>query len=69
MKIVIPDDYQDTIHRLEALKLLDGHEVTRYRTPARDLGWAEWDTFELYFRECFEQIVNYAEDKPLRLAG
>ena len=33
------------------------------------LGWAEWDTFELYFRECFEQIVNYAEGKPLRLAG
>ncbi|HXP03365.1 MAG TPA: D-2-hydroxyacid dehydrogenase family protein [Stellaceae bacterium] len=32
------------------------------------LGWAEWDTFELYFRECFEQIVNYAEGKPLRLA-
>ena len=25
------------------------------------LGWAEWDTFELYFRECFEQIVNYAD--------
>ena len=22
------------------------------------LGWAEWDTFELYFRECFEQIVE-----------
>jgi D-3-phosphoglycerate dehydrogenase len=33
------------------------------------LGWAEWDTFELYFRECFEQIVNYAEGKPLRLAN
>ena len=33
------------------------------------LGWAEWDTFELYFRECFEQIVNYAAGKPLRLAG
>ena len=33
------------------------------------LGWAEWDTFELYFRECFEQIVAYAEGKPLRLAG
>jgi D-3-phosphoglycerate dehydrogenase len=33
------------------------------------LGWADWDTFELYFRECFEQIVNYAERKPLRLAG
>jgi D-3-phosphoglycerate dehydrogenase len=33
------------------------------------LGWAEWDTFELYFRECFEQIVNYAEGQPLRLAN
>jgi D-3-phosphoglycerate dehydrogenase / 2-oxoglutarate reductase len=33
------------------------------------LGWAEWDTFELYFRECFEQIANYAEGRPLRLAG
>jgi D-3-phosphoglycerate dehydrogenase len=33
------------------------------------LGWAEWDTFELYFRECFEQIVNYAEGRPLRLAS
>jgi len=33
------------------------------------LGWAEWDTFELYFRECFEQIVAYAEGKPLRLAN
>jgi D-3-phosphoglycerate dehydrogenase len=33
------------------------------------LGWAEWDTFELYFRECFEQIVNYAAGQPMRLAG
>jgi D-3-phosphoglycerate dehydrogenase len=33
------------------------------------LGWAEWDNFELYFRECFEQIVAYAEGQPLRLAG
>jgi D-3-phosphoglycerate dehydrogenase / 2-oxoglutarate reductase len=37
MKIVIPDDYQDLIHRLDAFKLLAGHEVTRYRVPARDL--------------------------------
>src|ERR1700676_3985554 len=36
MKIVIPDDYQDTIHKLDAFTLLAGHEVTRYRTPARD---------------------------------
>jgi D-3-phosphoglycerate dehydrogenase len=33
------------------------------------LGWAEWENFELYFREAFEQIVAYAEGKPLRLAG
>jgi D-3-phosphoglycerate dehydrogenase len=32
------------------------------------LGWAEWETFELYFRECFEQIVAFAEGRPLRLA-
>jgi D-3-phosphoglycerate dehydrogenase len=30
------------------------------------LGWAEWDNFELYFRECFEQIVAYASNQPLR---
>jgi D-3-phosphoglycerate dehydrogenase len=33
------------------------------------LGWAEWDNFELYFRECFEQIVAYAAGMPMRLAG
>jgi D-3-phosphoglycerate dehydrogenase len=33
------------------------------------LGWAEWDNFELYFRECFEQIVAYAQGTPMRLAA
>jgi D-3-phosphoglycerate dehydrogenase len=33
------------------------------------LGWAEWDNFELYFRECFEQIRAYATGSPMRLAG
>lgn len=33
------------------------------------LGWAEWDNFELYFRECFEQIVAYEKGQPLRLAN
>jgi D-3-phosphoglycerate dehydrogenase len=33
------------------------------------LGWAEWDNFELYFRECFEQIVAYADGGPMRLIG
>jgi D-3-phosphoglycerate dehydrogenase / 2-oxoglutarate reductase len=37
MKIVIPDDYQDIVDRLECFALIRHHEVTRYRTPARDL--------------------------------
>jgi hypothetical protein len=36
---------------------------------APHLGWGEWDNFELYFREMFEQIVAYEQDKPLRLAN
>ena len=31
------------------------------------LGWAEWDNFELYYAEAFEQIVAFAEGRPLRL--
>jgi D-3-phosphoglycerate dehydrogenase len=33
------------------------------------LGWAEWENFELYFREAFEQIVAYGNGQPLRLAA
>jgi D-3-phosphoglycerate dehydrogenase len=33
------------------------------------LGWAEWDNFELYFRECFEQIQKLENGEPLRLAN
>jgi D-3-phosphoglycerate dehydrogenase len=33
------------------------------------LGWAEWDNFELYFRECFEQIVKFGNGEPLRLGN
>src|SRR5215470_14939920 len=33
------------------------------------LGWAEWDNFELYFREALEQIVAYERGLPLRLAN
>lgn len=33
------------------------------------LGWAEWDNFDLYFRECFEQIIAYERGEPLRLAN
>jgi D-3-phosphoglycerate dehydrogenase / 2-oxoglutarate reductase len=31
------------------------------------LGWAEWDNFELYFREAFEQINAYERGLPMRL--
>ena len=31
------------------------------------LGWAEWDNFELYFAECFEQIVAFEQGRPMRL--
>jgi D-3-phosphoglycerate dehydrogenase len=37
MKIVIPDDYQDMVDRLDCFSLIRHHEVTRYRAPARDL--------------------------------
>jgi D-3-phosphoglycerate dehydrogenase / 2-oxoglutarate reductase len=37
MKIIIPDDYQDMVHRLACFSLLRGHDVVRYREPARDL--------------------------------
>jgi D-3-phosphoglycerate dehydrogenase len=36
MKIVIPDDYQDVVHRLDCFRLLQGHDVVRYREVARD---------------------------------
>jgi D-3-phosphoglycerate dehydrogenase len=36
MRIVIPDDYQDIVHRLKCFELLRGHEVLRFREPARD---------------------------------
>jgi len=37
MRIVIPDDYQDCLHTLECYAAFAGHEVVRYREPARDL--------------------------------
>ncbi len=37
MKIVIPDDYQDMVDRLQCFSLIRDHDVIRYREPARDL--------------------------------
>jgi D-3-phosphoglycerate dehydrogenase len=36
MRIAIPDDYQDIVHRLKCFELLRGHEVLRFREPAGD---------------------------------
>ena len=37
MKIVIPDDYQDMVDRLECFALIRRLDVVRYREPARDV--------------------------------
>src|SRR5215831_15379631 len=37
MKIVIPDDYQDMVDRLECFALIRRHDVVRHREPARDV--------------------------------
>src|SRR5271166_7103567 len=37
MKIIIPDDYQDMVDRLDCFSLVRHHDVMRYREPARDL--------------------------------
>src|SRR5262245_29470427 len=37
MNIIIPDDYNDMVDRLECYSLIRHHDVTRWREPARDL--------------------------------
>jgi D-3-phosphoglycerate dehydrogenase len=37
VNIVIPDDYQDAVHKLSCYSLIRHHAITRYRQPARDL--------------------------------
>jgi D-3-phosphoglycerate dehydrogenase len=37
MKIVIPDDYQNLVDRLDCYNLIQRHEIILYREPARDL--------------------------------
>jgi D-3-phosphoglycerate dehydrogenase len=34
MKIAIPDDYQDMVHKLPSYGLINHHDVVRYREPA-----------------------------------
>ena len=37
MRIAIPDDYQDVVHRLKCYERLAGHDVIRFTEPARNL--------------------------------
>jgi D-3-phosphoglycerate dehydrogenase len=37
MKIAVPDDYQNLMDRLDCYKLIEHHDIVRYREPARDL--------------------------------
>jgi D-3-phosphoglycerate dehydrogenase / 2-oxoglutarate reductase len=37
MKIVILDDYQNLVDHLDCYSLIQRHEITRYREPARDV--------------------------------
>jgi D-3-phosphoglycerate dehydrogenase len=37
MRIAIPDDYQDVVHRLKCYERLRGHDVIRFKEPARNL--------------------------------
>jgi D-3-phosphoglycerate dehydrogenase len=37
MKIVVPDDYQNLTDQLDCYKLIEHHDIVRYREPARDL--------------------------------
>ena len=37
MRIVVPDDYQNLMDRLDCYKLIEHHDIVRYREPARDL--------------------------------
>jgi len=33
------------------------------------LGWADHDTFELYFGEAFDQVDRFLKGQPLRLVN
>jgi len=76
MRIVIPDDYQDVVRRLDALARLAGHAVTVYRDTVTDLDTlAERfaDALEAALRACHPGMaaVDVFAEEPLtrRAAG
>ena len=62
MKIVIADDYQDCVRRLDAFKQLEGHDVTVYHDTLTDL-----DGLSERFQDA-EALVLIRERTPITAA-
>ena len=62
MKIVIPDDYQDCVRRLDAFKQLEGHDVTIYHDTLTNL-----DALSARFQDA-EALVLIRERTPITAA-
>lgn len=62
MNIVIPDDYQDCVRRLDAFKQLEGHDVAIYHDTLTDL-----DALSIRFKAA-EALVLIRERTPITAA-
>ena len=69
MKIVIPDDYQDMVHRLPSYELIRHHDVVRYRVPARDLDHLAERLREADVVVAIRERVNFSRALLSRLPG
>ena len=69
MKIVIPDDYQDVVHRLPSYALIRHHDVVRYREPARDLDQLVERLHEADVVVAIRERVNFSHTLVSRLPG
>jgi D-3-phosphoglycerate dehydrogenase len=69
MKIVIPDDYQDMVHRLPSYALIRHYDVVRYREPARDLDQLVERLREADVVVAIRERVNFSRALLSRLPG
>ena len=69
MKIVIPDDYQDMVHRLPSYALIRHHDVVRYREPARDLDQLVERLLDADVVVAIRERVNFSRALLSRLPG
>src|SRR6516162_659756 len=69
MKIVIPDDYQDVVHRLPSYALIRHHDVVRYREPARDLDQLVERLHDADVVVAIRERVNFSHTLVSRLPG